>query len=352
VVDAHLHISTLYRLSKEAKEGGAMPVEPFDNSPLTLYDMRRYGVDMGILLPSFIGTTNEMQAKLVDNHPDKFRACCSDQTLKLNVWRGKVKWTLEAACEEVEAALKTGKFVGIGEFAPGGMTYTRNVSDTERFTELRAFMDLAAKYDVAFQFHEFNRVQLLSRLSREYPDVPIVFCHAGYSIGGYAYGSDRIRSACALAGRSGRAGEDNIYLETGTWPAEYYEIALKNPNVGAPQLIWTGADYGNVPQYVVGQPQYQNDPPSFTSSMKRWPGVPSYQTDFWGWALHQISKLKDWVTQDELNLILGGNAAKVYKLPVPFERMFPEGRPDLWGIHWKKSIPFIPKDQVQNPDYP
>jgi hypothetical protein len=58
------------------------------------------------------------------------------------------------------------------------------------------------------------------------------------------------------------------------------------------------------------------------------------------------------VTQDEINLILGGNAAKVYRLPVPFERMFPEGRPDLWGIYWKKSIPFIPKDQVQHPDYP
>jgi hypothetical protein len=336
----------------EGWNGLSAELEPFDNSALALYDMGRYGVDMGVLLPSIIGTTNEFQAMIVDKYPDKFRACCSDQKLKIKVHRGEAEWTLEAAVAEVEAALKTGKFVGIGEFAPGGMGYRRRVSDRERLDEFRAFMDLAAKYGVAIQFHEFNRMQMLRGLSGAYPKVPIVMCHAGYSIGGYAYGSDVIRKACGIAGMSGRAGEDSIYLETGTWPAEYYEIALKNPNVGAPQLIWTGADYGNVPQYVVGQPQYQNDPPSFTSTMKRWPAIPSYQTDFWGWALHQVSKLKDWVTQDEINLILGGNAAKVYRLPVPFERMFPEGRPDLWGIYWKKSIPFIPKDQVQHPDYP
>ena len=93
-------------------------LEPFDNSALALYDMQRYGVDMGILLPSIIGTTNEFQAMIVDKYPDKFRACCSDQKLKIKVHRGEAKWTLEAAVAEVEAALKTGKFVGIGEFAP------------------------------------------------------------------------------------------------------------------------------------------------------------------------------------------------------------------------------------------
>ena len=42
--------------------------------------------------------------------------------------------------------------------------------------------------------------------------------------------------------------------------------------------------------------------------MKRWPRVPTYQIDWWGWSLHQIDRLRDWVTQDEINLILGGNA--------------------------------------------
>ncbi len=122
---------------------------------------------------------------------------------------------------------------------------------------------------------------------------------------------------------------------------------MKNPNVGATQLIW-GADYGNVPQYIVAQPG--EDPTSFSSSMKRWPSVPTYQTDYWGWMFRQIDKIGEWVTQDEINLILGGNAARIFKLPVPYSWMFPESRPDLWGIHWEKYVPFIPRDQILNPD--
>jgi hypothetical protein len=38
-------------------------------------------------------------------------------------------------------------------------------------------------------------------------------------------------------------------------------------------------------------------------------------------------------------LIIGGNAAKIWKLPFPKERMFVSGRPDVGGIHWEKSVP-------------
>jgi predicted TIM-barrel fold metal-dependent hydrolase len=393
VVDTHVHITTLYK----PKKGSPGEVEAFDNSPLCLYDMARYGVDMGILLPSAVGAMTYTQLAdqlpkelyqdldllvwtpkgkdtlvdgpsatidmLVEKYPDKFRACCADQTLKCKVARGEARWTLDAAVEEVEARLKTGKYVGIGEFVPSDpkKTYTYR----ERLDEFRTFMDLAAKYEVTLGYHEiafitrnygWDPYNLLSQLAREYPDVPIQCMHGGYSIGCYARGADLIRKACSVVGPGAPGGEDpagNIYLETGTWPAEYFEIALKNPNVTATQLIW-GADYGNVPQYIVAQPQYQQDPASFSSSMSRWPRVLSYQTDYWGWMFTQILKIRlnNWATQDEINLILGGNAAKIFKLPVPFERMFPEGRPDLWGIHWQKSVPFIPKDQVQHPDYP
>ena len=358
VVDTHAHITTLYKpnlqdpRTKEIAEKGLWNglngmLETFDNSPFTLYDMDRYGVDMCILKPSIIGTTNEMQAKIVDKNPDKFRACCSDQKLKIKVWRGEVEWTLEAAIEEVEAALNwgKGKFVDIGEFAPGmhpGIQIRKKPpTSRERLDEFRAFLDLAAKYGVCMDWHE-RPLTLLSRVAREYPNVPIIFCHGGHT-------EEGIKNACGLAGRG-----ENIYLETGCWPAEYFEIAIKNPNVGAKHLIW-GHDYGNVPQYITAHPGEKYLPsssPGFAQS--GWPRVPTYQTDFWGWSLRQISKIADWnlVTQDEINLILGGNAAKIFKLPVPFERMFPEGRPDIWGIHWEKSIPFIPKDQVQHPDQP
>ena len=48
--------------------------------------------------------------------------------------------------------------------------------------------------------------------------------------------------------------------------------------------------------------------------MKRWPCIPTYQPDWWGWMLHQIDKLRDMLSQDEINLILGGNAARIWDL--------------------------------------
>jgi len=354
VVDTHTHITTLYQpageksleLARQGKWTGlGAEVEPFDNSPLCLYDMERYGIDMCMLKPSMPGTTNEMQAALVDRYPDKFRAFCADQTLKLKVWREEAKWTLDDAADEVEKALKTGKFIGIGEFVPGERKPGKLFE--ERLNEYRTFAELAKKYGVSIDFHDFgghhfDPYQLISQIAREYPEVPVIFCHAGYSIGAYAYGSDVIHKACGVAGRV-----NNIYLETGNWPAEYFEIAIKDPNVGVPHLIW-GGDYGHVPQYIMANPG--GDPSSYSTVMKHFPKVPYYHIDWWGWALHQIDKIRDWVTADEINLILGGNAARIWRLPVPYERMFLCGRPDIWGIDWEKTVPYIPKEQVKNPD--
>ena len=356
VVDTHTHITTLYQPAGEkslelARQGRWMglngEVEPFDNSPMCLYDMARYGVDMCLLKPSMIGTTNEGQAALVKKYPDKFRAFCADQTLKLKVWREEAKWTLDDAADEVDKALQTGNFIGIGEFVPRDPDRTQIYSFEKRLNDYRTFAELAKKHGASIDFHDFggfewDPYQLISRVAMEFPDVPVIFCHSGYSIGGYVYGGDVIRKACAVAGRA-----NNIYLETGNWPAEYFEIALKDPNVGPTQLIW-GGDYGHVPQYIIARPGC--DPSSCASTFKRWPPVPAYHIDWWGWAMHQIHKIKDWVSQDEINLILGGNAAKIWRLPVPYERMFLSGRPDIWGVDWEKSIPYIPKEQVINPD--
>jgi len=93
---------------------------------------------------------------------------------------------------------------------------------------------------------------------------------------------------------------------------------------------------------------------------KDFPAVPTYQPDWYGWGLRTIDRVGDWLTQDEINLIMGGTAAKLYKLPVPYPRMFPEGvpyprmfpegRPDIYGDKWEESIPFLPREQIQHPD--
>jgi len=49
--------------------------------------------------------------------------------------------------------------------------------------------------------------------------------------------------------------------------------------------------------------------------------------------------VKDFATQDEINLILGGNAARIWDLmtALPHDRMFMNGRPDVWGVRWEDS---------------
>ncbi len=362
VVETHGHITTLYepkgRVPKEnwnglpsAPEDGE--IEPFDNTPITLYDMERYGVDMVMLKPSMPGTTNEMQTSIVERYPDKFRAFCADQKCRRAIARGEAEWSLQASAEEIEAALKTGNFIGIGEFMPRDWDLKKIYGFEERLAEYRIFCELARDYEVSIDFHEFtwdyywDPYALLKQLTREFPTVSFIINHGGYSIGFYVEKDRPIRKAAAVA--SFPSSGDRVFLETGTWPWEYYLIALQDPNLGPAQLLW-GSDYGNVPQYIVAQPG--KEPSGFSTAMKRWPAVPNYQVDWWGWGLHQIDKLRDYITQDEINLILGGNAARLWNLPVAHERMFMCGRPDIWGVQYHESVPYIPREQVLNPDYP
>ncbi|MBW1863850.1 MAG: hypothetical protein JRJ02_16025 [Deltaproteobacteria bacterium] len=198
VVDTHCHITTLYQPGTE--EGWEMvercewnglqhELEPFDNCFLTLYDMDRYGVDMAVLLPSIPGTLNETQAKLVKRFPNKFRACCSDQKTVLKATRGEEPWTFKAALEEVEEALKTGYFVGIGEFPPGsrarsGQVLEGALSFDQRVEEWAALCELGIKYDVPVLCHDqFIRLRegdwkladLLAKVSEMNPNAKIVF---------------------------------------------------------------------------------------------------------------------------------------------------------------------------------
>ena len=95
----------------------------------------------------------------------------------------------------------------------------------ERLNEYRTFCELAQKYGVSIDFHDFawgfewDVYALLNRLSMEYPEVPIIFNHGGYSIGSYVEGGNVIRKACTVAGRAIGLGGSNVYLETGSWPA-------------------------------------------------------------------------------------------------------------------------------------
>lgn len=388
-VDTHMHLTTLYQPAGEMsqklrKEGNwtglSWELEPYDNHKLALYDMDRYGIDMGVLLPSIGGSTNEKQAALVKKYPNRFRACCSDQNTALQFLRGKLpNWKFQDSLDEVDAALKTGDFVGIGEFAPGLNIYRQGTIPSptleERREQWRGICELGVKYDVPIHFHDhillfrqkvqnWNYLELLEKVCLDNPKAKIIMNH-GYKDPD-ENGRDplaNMKDFYAMA-----ATLKNLYLETGGWCETNFEIAFEQ-GVRACYLMW-GHDYGNVPQYLFRRGiekhrvanaatrmtdtqvwNYRKTDSQFGSQYEGFPPIPSYQPDFYGWGLRTIDRVGDWLTQDEINLIMGGTAARLYKLPVPLPRMFPESRPDIFGENWKEEwYPFLPDEQIAEPE--
>ena len=86
VVDAHIHCGKKDETSKNTNVDGVYrEVEAVDNSGQALFDMDAYGVDMGILLPSFIGTHSDEYAAICKRNPTRFRTCAIETELRLAV---------------------------------------------------------------------------------------------------------------------------------------------------------------------------------------------------------------------------------------------------------------------------
>jgi predicted TIM-barrel fold metal-dependent hydrolase len=347
VVDAHIHCGKKDAVSPNASQkiAGHSEVVEVDNSDWALFDMDAYGIDMGILLPSFTGTTNELHAAMVKKHPTRLRSCVMDTTQRIKAAHGETVWNIETAIKEIEAAVNNNPdvFVGIGEFAPGCMGTARKPQSYEqRLEEWFAIAELAIKYDLVVHFHEYRAGQvatgikpseafdILAMVCSQYPECKILINHGG------GHREDEIRETLRLA-----AYYPNIYYETGYWKAEHYEMAIQDCNIGCTRLIWGGGDTGSrlwMHHPLKPGAKYLTEHQIFFNRMT-WPAdndpkeLP-YQPDWYGWPCHQIHRLKDLnlATQDQINLIVGGNAARIYNLPTPkpATEMFAHGRPDLY----------------------
>jgi hypothetical protein len=365
VVDTHCHAQrAAVRFAERGVKApstrdmyaGVAEVTWFDNSERLLYDMERSGFDMCILMSGGLarGMDNDLDAALVERHPDRFAALAYPTTRLRAVMQGKSKWSVEAALKETEERLKTGNYRGIGQglpitesgsygnlFASGAeKSKSESLSITETLDRCRAFMALAEKYGVAVSGLPHDE-RITGQLVAEFPKVPVVLQLVGW---GRRAAASKVREVCEIAGQVG-----NVYLEMGLAPAALWEVALSDPNVGPPKLLF-GTDWG-ASHYVYSQPGRPIRGEAFTSYVDwidKW-GPVRYQSDFWGWSLYQIDKLRDTITQDEINLILGGNAARIFKLDVPYSRLFPEARPDLWGVQWERYTKFLPDEQVKRP---
>jgi predicted TIM-barrel fold metal-dependent hydrolase len=293
----------------------------YDNSKRLLYDMECYQVDMCILHPAF-GMSNELNVDLVERYPDKFVALVSAKDLADKATKGEAEWSIEAACEELDRHLSTGKFVGIGEGMPANPTRKKTYSQTERMDELRKVMEVAQKHQVPVRVHtgspmgyhitytrwpENFHPNWIRDIATEYPDVPIIFDHGGMQGGRW---DTLVLEAIQVA-----ANHDNVYLETGLYWTELYYEALKDPNVGAEKLMW-GTDWG---ASIPTQTQIGQHPQTFAAQVSK-EGLVRHQVDVMGWSLKQVSRLN--ISQDDLNLILAGNALRVYKIDFPLTRMF------------------------------
>ena len=79
--------------------------------------------------------------------------------------------------------------------------------------------------------------------------------------------------------------------------------------------MW-GTDWG---ASIPIQTQLGQNPQTFAAQVHKH-GIVSYQVDIMGWSLKQVSRLN--ISQDDMNLIMAGNAMRVYKLKFPVSRMF------------------------------
>ncbi len=305
----------------EADDDDAVIV--YDNSDRLIYDMEQYGVDMCVLLPGF-GMTNEINRRIIEANPEKFVAAAYPVQTQKRDLRGEEEWSWDAAVDEMDRWLQEDGFVLIGEAAPplyGAARPDGPVDWPERKEELRRVFEVGAKHDVPVSLHPVpghsdgplrKDPTLAGELKDEFPDVPIIFNHGGMPLG---WDETRVDQCCQVA-----ASWDDVYLEVGLFWADLFEKPYYDPNIGPEQMLW-GGDWGASLSGQVSRPH--QDPPFYWDFVDD-RGIPAHQHDYWGAALRQFLKfaLDNDVEQDKLNLILGGNAARLFDLDVPHSRMF------------------------------
>ncbi len=345
VVDTHVHAQR-FAAGAALKDAQARPgeewealsqvmrdLEPYDNSARLLFDMECYGVDMCVLLPAF-GMSNELNAAIVEAHPDRFVAVCNVHEYLQRVRRGEETWSIEGVCAELDRLLSTGRYAGIGEgspYMPFPSSPREPVTQETATRNMLAVMEVAAGHRVPVQLHTgcpmgygptsystgplggFNLNPLWAHdLAAAFPSVPLVLNHGGVQ----GWWSEKLQEDCLHVA----AAHTNVYLEAGLWWSELYERALADPNIGAEKLLWA-TDWGASMPFHYQPGRY---PPVYPVQTRR-QGIVHHQVDYWGWSLKELARLR--IPQDDLNLVLGGNAAHLYKLPVAHTRLFRPRQP-------------------------
>ncbi|WP_369728786.1 amidohydrolase family protein [Natrarchaeobius versutus] len=301
----------------------------YSNADRLKYDMDTYDVDMCVLLPAF-GMTNEINHQIMQEDPDKFISAAYPVQTKKRALRGEEEWSWDAACEELDEWLSKDGFKMIGEGVPLDPTIDERVEWPERRDEIRRVFEVADDHDVPVRWHtgyvsgygggglfeyfpDWSDPTLAGEIKAEFDDVPIIFDHGGMQA---TWREKYVDDCCQVA-----ATYDDVYLEIGLYWKDLMKKPMNDPNISIEQILW-GGDWG---ASMIEHNQPGEEPPMFWDQITE-KGLPAHQVDYWGSNLRQLWKYatETDLPQDDLDLILGGNAVRLFDLEMPHTRMFPE----------------------------
>jgi predicted TIM-barrel fold metal-dependent hydrolase len=346
IVDTHVHsqrhaAGAALKGSKDYSDLGRVmgQMDAYDNSPRLLFDMQCYGVDMCVLEPAF-GMTNEIDVDQMKRYPDKFVCNAWPRNYQKKIMAGEAEFSIETFCKELDDLLN----VGVGEAVPPRMAdrkekYPKFVDEHLIISDMLHIMEVCRAHKVPFRYHTglpggyaigyhmspttFNPLWAHT-LAISFPDVPIILEHAGIEGGWWEHFFEECLHVAA--------GHKNVYLETGRFWTELYYKALQDPGIGPEKLVW-GTDWGaSLPVYQYPSP----DSHGYTRQNVK-EGIVRNQVDIWGWSLKQIERLH--ISQDDMNLLLGGNALRLYNLKLPggLTRMFKFTDEQIAAANQKKA---------------
>jgi predicted TIM-barrel fold metal-dependent hydrolase len=315
-----------------------------DPESMLLYHMDRYGVDVCVLKShggyySHGVDKNQLIQQMVKRHPDRFVALCADVETQRKEAAGEEAWNIDNAVKELDELLSTGLYAGIGEGFPRDRNIRKKLASwDERLEEICKVADLCRKYkkplhwitgssiggttwrndivrNVTHPDHFENSSPMLAiEIAAWYPEVPIILSHAG--VEGSGYYMDFYEKSLYVA-----AHHRNVFLDCGQWWTELFDKPLQDINIGAGKLLW-GSGWGQpnlTQQRMPGQ-----IPETYTAVDMTKGGYAGtkHTINIWGWSLSQIGRLN--VPQDDLDLIMGGNAVHLFniKTPLPADKLF------------------------------
>ena len=77
-----------------------------DKLDVLLYHMEKHGMDKCVIKAT-VNMSNQLNADIVKQHPDKFIALCNDEQTQIRSQAGEIPWTIEAAAKEIDEWMST-----------------------------------------------------------------------------------------------------------------------------------------------------------------------------------------------------------------------------------------------------